>query len=202
MVFGVNEAVYGTSGRKDPFLPHFNQRYSPFWEVYADLQYYLREDGNDYVLIGFNRRSDVTVDEVIQPPSTSAKIDATRTTAIPLSIQYTVAADWVLKFTSERQWVYEGKNTVGPQYYNQLFSVGFSKSPTYVVALRYEFTTDQGTVDRRKDWTAVDFTYRLSSRHTLSFTVGGDRGGLICANNICRFVNPFLGVRASIVSYL
>lgn len=194
--------MYTTPGREGSFLPNMSSRYSPFWEIYTDIQYYLREGGNDYILIGFNRRSDEVVNEKIVPPLVSPGIDVTRTTAIPFSLQYTLDDEWVVKFTSERQWVYEGKNSVEPRYYNQLFTVSVSRSPSYAIALRYEFTTDNGTVDRRKDWTAVDVNYRLSSRHTVTFTVGGDRGGQVCANGVCRFVNPFLGVRASIVSYL
>jgi hypothetical protein len=57
-------------------------------------------------------------------------------------------------------------------------------------------------VDGRKDWFAIDGSYRLSNHHTITLTAGGDRGGQICANGICRVVNPFLGFRASIVSYL
>lgn len=193
---------YGTRGRRWSFLPNMSSRYSPFWEFYTDVQYYLHDGRNDYVLIGFNRRSDEIVDEVIVFPSTSPKIYATRTTAIPISFQYTILNYWVAKFTSERQWVHEGQNSVEPRYYNQLFSVTLSRSPIWAVALRYEFTTDRGTVDGRKDWTAIDLNYRLSSRHNITFTVGGDRGGQVCANGICRFVNPFLGVRASVVSYL
>lgn len=202
MVFGVPEPVYGAVMRKNSFLPNFNKRYSPFWEVYGDVQYFFREGGNDYVLIGFNRRSDEIADEVLVPPLTSPKIDATRTTGVPLAVQYTVSEGWVLKFVSERQWVYEAKNSVEPRYHNQLFTLSVSRTPHYAIALRYEFTTDKGTVDRRKDWTAVDINYRLSNRHRVTLTVGGDRGGQVCANGVCRFVNPFLGVRASVVSYL
>jgi hypothetical protein len=202
VVFGVKEPVYGRITRENSFLPSFKKRYSPFWELYADVRYYFEEDGNDYVLIGLNRRSDEIADEVLVPPLTSPKIDATRTTAIPVAVQYTVADNWVVKFVSEHQRVYERKNSVDPRYYNQLFTLSVSRTPQYAVALRYEFTTDKGTVDRRKDWSAIDVNYRLSNKHTLTFTVGGDRGGQVCANGVCRFVNPFLGVRASLVSYL
>lgn len=194
--------AYGTAGRKGSFLPKLDSRYSPFWEIYTELQYYFREGETDYVLIGFNRRSDEVVDENIVPPSTAPKVDATRTTAVPISVQYSLLPDWTLKLTSERQWVFEGKNSVEPRYYTQLFTLGISRSPIFAVAIRYEFTTDKGTVDGRKDWGAVDVNYRLSARHTVTLTAGGDRGGQVCANGVCRFVNPFLGVRASVISYL
>ncbi len=202
-LFGVDFTTYGSTERKNSWLPGFAAKYSPFWEVYGDLQYYFEEGGSDYVLVGLNRRSEDLADEVIiQPGHPHRTIKSTRSTAIPLSVQYTVADEWVLKFVSERQWVYEDANSANTRYYNHLVSVGVSKSPTFAVTIRYEFTSDYGTIDQRRNWTAVDASFRFSNNHTMTLTVGGDRGGQICANGVCRVVNPFLGVRASITSYL
>ena len=197
--------TYTSKDRRNSWLPSFAAKYSPFWEVYADFQYYFEEGGNDYVLIGLNRRSeDLTQNEVlVQPPGQpSSSIKSTRSTAVPLSIQYSISDDLVLKFTSERQWVHEDANPANDTYYNHLLSLGVANSPGFSVTIRYEFTSDFGTVDERRDWTAIDASYKLSNSHLVTFTVGGDRGGQVCANGVCRIVNPFLGVRASITSYL
>lgn len=194
--------VYGSVARTTSFLPSFDSKYSPFWEVYADWQYYFEEGGSDYALVGVNRRYDGFVDEILYSPEYGPKISATRTTSIPVSVQMTLGDDWGVKFTSERQWVNDEKSAGESEFYNQLFSLGVSKSPEYSLTLRYEFTTDQATVDGRKNWTALDLGYRLSQSHNITLTIGGDRGGQVCANGVCRVVSPFLGFRASVVSYL
>lgn len=194
--------VYRSTGRTTSFLPNFDAKYSPFWEVYADWQYYLDERGTDYVLVGINRRHDGTVYEVLYAAERGPVVSSTRTSAIPMAAQFTLGEGWVLKVSSESQWVNDEKSTGEPKFHNQLFSAGISKSPTYSLTLRYEFTTDEATVDGRRNWTALDLRYRLSQNHNVTLTVGGDRGGQICANGVCRVVNPFLGFRASVVSYL
>ncbi|MBM2840535.1 MAG: hypothetical protein HW412_1063 [Bacteroidetes bacterium] len=194
--------VFGSKARKNSWLPSLRAKYSPFWEVYADVQYYLEEGGADFVLVGFNRRSEDTAEEIRTPANPNGFIDSKRTTAIPISVQYTIADEWTLKFISERQWVYDDINLAQKDYYNHLLSIGIAKSPTFSVTLRYEFTSDFGTVDQRRDWTALDGSFRFSSNHTITLSFGGERGGLVCANGVCRVVNPFLGFRASIISYL
>lgn len=194
--------LYGSKPRSASWLPSFNRKFSPFWEAYAEFQYYLEEGGTDYVLVAFNRRSEDVAEELRTPSHPEGFIESRRLTAIPVSVQYTVAGSWTVKFVSERQWVYDDGNRAQKKFYNHLLSLGVAQSPSFSVALRYEFTSDKGTIDGRRDWTALDASYRFSSNHTVTLTVGGDRGGQICANGVCRIVNPFLGVRASIVSYL
>lgn len=202
-IFGVNFITYGSTARTNSWLPSFSAKYSPFWEVYTDVQYYFEEGGSDYVLVGFNRRSEDLADEVIiRPGHPHRTIKSTRSTAIPVSVQCTIGENWVLKLTSERQWVYEDANPANNTYYNHLLSLGLANSPSFAITLRYEFTSDFGTLDQRRDWTAIDTSYKLSGSNLVTLTVGGDRGGQVCANGVCRVVNPFLGVRASITSYL
>lgn len=194
--------VYGSRDRTTSWLPSFDRKYSPFWEVYSDAQYFFEEGGTDYVLVGFNRRSEDIADEVIiQPGHPHRTIKSTRSTAVPLAVQYSIGGI-TLKFTSERQWLYEDANPANTTYYNHLISLGLSSSPSIAVTIRYEFTSDHGTLDQRRDWTALDASYRLSPSNLVTLTIGGDRGGQVCANGVCRIVNPFLGVRASLTSYL
>jgi hypothetical protein len=194
--------VYGSKPRNTSWLPSFDRKFSPFWEAYAEFQYYFEEGGTDYVMVALNRRSEDIAEELRTPTNPQGFIESRRLSAIPISIQYTIGEDWTVKFVSERQWVYDDGNKAQKEFYNHLLSISVAKSPFFSVALRYEFTSDRGTIDGRKDWTALDASYRLSNSHTLTLTVGGDRGGQICTNGVCRIVNPFLGVRASVVSYL
>lgn len=194
---------YGSSPRSHSFLPSLNEKYSPFWEVYADVQYYFKEGETDYALLGFNRRSNQIANEQILLGGAHPRVtfETTQLTSVPIAVQYTLEEGWVVKFISERQWVYEEKNPAQARFYNHLLTLGLSKSPDFSVTLRHEFTSDHATVDGRKDWTAVDLSFHLGSSHLITMSAGGNRGGLVCANGVCRVVNPFLGFRASVLSY-
>jgi hypothetical protein len=170
--------------------------------MYAEVQYYFEEGGTDYVLLALNRRSEDIAEELSTPSNPQGYIESRRLSAVPISVQYSISENWSVKFVSERQWVYDDGNKAQKTFYNHLLSFSITQSPLFSITFRYEFTSDRGTVDGRKDWTALDASYRLSGNHTITLTLGGDRGGQICTNGVCRIVNPFLGVRASVVSYL
>ena len=193
--------VYASSDRSSSFWPSLNQAYSPFWEIYADWQYFLEAGGNDYVQVGLNRRSQDIANELSYTAGVGPAIEETRLTGIPLAAQYTVAEGWVVRFVLEQQWVHENMNLATTDFTNTLISLGVSRSPDYSITVRYERTSDGATVDGRKEWFAVDASVRISPAHSATLTVGGDRGGQVCANGVCRIVNPFLGVRVSLLSY-
>jgi hypothetical protein len=193
--------VYQSSARGSSFWPSLNPAYSPFWEIYADLQYYLQEGGDDYAQAGFDRRSQDIANELIYTSGAGPRIEETRLTEIPVAAQYTVAEGWAVKVVLEQQWVHESANPVTTNFTNTLISLGVSRSPDYALTVRYERTSDGATVDGRKEWIAVDAAVRISRNHNATVTVGGDRGGQVCANGVCRIVNPFLGVRVSMLSY-
>jgi hypothetical protein len=196
--------VYDAAGPRIQFFPYLSSQYSPFWEVYGDLQYFIEEGTNDYAIVGFNRRSDeITTGVAIRSPAgTEPPVTVTRSTGIPLSVNYNVYMDWVVKATVERQWVLVDEQGDRSSFANQLFSVNVSKSPTFSVGLRHEFTSDEKVKDGRRFWTAIDVGFRLSTSHTITLTAGADRGGTVCSAGVCRIVPPFSGVRVSILSYL
>jgi hypothetical protein len=189
---------YDKVERSSAWLPSRKAQFSPFFEFYGDAQFYFDEGGTDYVLLGFNRRMDKVAEEIPRTPIVVEK----NSFGIPLAIQYTLFDGWAAKFVTERQWVHDESNAAQHDFTNQLFSIGVSRSPRYSVALRYEYTTDRGSTDRRRDWTAVEFGLRVGQSHNIAVAVGGDRGGQVCSNGVCRVVPPFLGVRASVISYL
>lgn len=193
--------VYASGDRASSFWPTLQQAYSPFWEIYADWQLFWEEGGSDYVQMGINRRSQDIANEVNYTPVAGPAIAETRLTGIPLAAQYTVAEGWVVKIVFEQQWVHENENIATPDFTNTLVSLGVSRSPDYSLTLRYERTSDGATIDGRTDWLAVDAAVRISPAHNATLTIGGDRGGQVCANGVCRIVNPFLGVRVSLLSY-
>ncbi|MGA9117365.1 MAG: DUF6029 family protein [Bacteroidota bacterium] len=193
--------VFGSVSRPWSFLPSFSSRYSPFWELSLEWQYFLDEEGTGYVQTGFNRWYDEEADEILSASASSLRTDVAHSVFVPLVFQYPLGSGWAVKFVTEHQWLHDEKNSAQTDYTNHFFSAGVSLSPSSAATLRYEYTTDRATVDGRRHWAAVDLSHRLSAAHTLTLTAGADRGGQICANGVCRVVNPFAGVRASMLSY-
>jgi hypothetical protein len=193
--------VYGSTERTGSFLPSLSSPYSPFWEVYGDWQYFMDEEGSDFVLLALNRKFEKTADELAATTLGKEKVTVLHTTAATATGQYTIGDGWVVKGEVEQQWVHDDKNTVSPDYQNHLVSLEVSRSPEYSVTLRCEWSSDEGAVDGRKSWIAIDGAYRLGNSHNIRLMVGADRGGQVCANGVCRVVNPFQGVRATLLSY-
>jgi hypothetical protein len=137
--------VYASSDRSSSFWPSLNQAYSPFWEIYADWQYFLEAGGNDYVQVGLNRRSQDIANEVSYTVGVGPAIEETRLTGIPLAVQYMVVEGWVVKFVLEQQWVHENMNLATTDFTNTLVSLGVSRSPDYSITVRYERTSDGAT---------------------------------------------------------
>jgi hypothetical protein len=193
--------VFACVDRSADFWPSLDDELAPFWELYGDVQYFWDASGNAYVHAGLNRRSLTSVDELSGADRGITTVAQTRLTAIPLEVQCPLTEDWILAASIEQEWVHEEDLGPDADHRNTLVSAGLSWGPAYAVTFRYEWTTSHSTVDGRRDWFAVDMTGRITESHVVTLMAGADRGGQICSNGICRVVNPFSGVRFSLLSY-
>lgn len=176
-----------------PLLPSLDKSRSPFWEITADIEHFLNEEGS-YVKAGFDRRCDYTFFEF---GSTYINM-----TGIPIQVQWMLDETWSVKTTVEQQWVYHSAYQTDKSSFDLLFSLEISKSPEWSAGIRRESTTNPFDPTRRSIWIAVDGSYRIGRSHTVYLSVGDERGGQVCANGICRQINPFSGFRFSIISQL
>mgnify|MGYP006865005007 CR=1 FL=1 len=46
-------------------------------------------------------------------------------------------------------------------------------------------------LDRDKNWVNIEFAYNVTSSIRMSLMYGSLKGGLLCANGVCRFIEPF-----------
>ncbi len=190
--------IHQGRGRRFSWMPSFRKEYSPFWEVYGDVQYYFGEGSTDYLVLAFNRREDqISLELNRQIPL----VELIRSVAVPILVQHRLTEALVLVATSERQWVRDETNILSPVFVNQLFSLGIIRSPSLSATLRYEFTNATATVDGRTNWAALDLGYRFNPQTNFLLTIGVDRGGQVCSNGVCRIVPPFRGLRASLITY-
>ncbi|MCX8056969.1 MAG: DUF6029 family protein [Ignavibacteria bacterium] len=171
------------------FLPSLNKKRSPFWEVYFDFEYFLPDEVDSYLRIGFNRRSETKNDQMnfLNP------IQTTRISTIPFEFQKVWNENLSTKLNLESQWVFEYPKT--EKYFNQFFGVSINIFSKLSFGLRYELTTNEHETGGRKNWLVFEGGYRFGTNHTLILNYGRERGGTVCSNGICRQVLPFDGFR-------
>ncbi|MCR4417490.1 MAG: DUF6029 family protein [Ignavibacteria bacterium] len=175
-------------------FPSLNKLRSPFWEIYFDVEYYLPDEIDSYIRLGFNRRSE-TINERM---NFTNPIQTTRITTIPLEVQKVWNDYLSTKFISESQWIFEFPQS--EKFFNQFFSISFNLFSKYSFGLRYELTTNKFELENRKNWLVFEGGYRIGSNHTLIINYGKERGGTVCSNGICRQVLPFDGFRLSLTT--
>jgi hypothetical protein len=40
-------------------------------------------------------------------------------------------------------------------------------------------------------WASIDMIYNVNQNHQLSLSYGSQRGGVLCSNGVCRYIQPF-----------
>jgi hypothetical protein len=81
---------------------------------------------------------------------------------------------------------------------NHLISLTLSRSPNLSFTFNTEFTDDDEEPTGKKSWNLGEIQYKINQSNTVTVSYGTERGGLRCANGICRFVQPFEGFRATV----
>lgn len=192
--FAMKTVEHGTS-----WLPSFADERSPFWEFYAELEYfYLGEYADDsYLKLGFDRRV-LNTFELFNPLS---PVQPFRITGVPVKVQYLLWEVWSISVTSEHEWVSKFRFPDQYRYYNHLLSVSIAHSPDISFGCRYEITTNEYEANGDARWLVVEAGYRIKTSHIITISYGAERGGQVCSNGICRVINPFTGVRFSILSH-
>jgi hypothetical protein len=94
-------------------------------------------------------------------------------------------------------------------YRDQALAVSIGKPELFVLTLRYETRNraPQWLVDLRKigpetNWPVAELSLDLTARHNLRIRVGAEKGGLVCTGGVCRFEEPFKGIKLVLTSIL
>lgn len=192
----LNPSTYQFERKKvgSDLLPSLNKLRSPFWELYVDLEYYLPDEIDSYIRIGFNRRSETKNEQM----NLYRPIQPTRITTIPLEFQKVWDEYFSSKFISESQWVLESPQN--EKYFNQLLAISMNLYSKLSLGMRYELTTNKFEIGGRKNWIVFEGGYRFGTNHSLILSYGRERGGTVCSNGICRQVLPFDGFRLLLTS--
>lgn len=185
---------YQRVARDNNFIPDIsNDAFNPFWEYFIETEYYATE--KLYTKLAFARQSSVVYNQIT--PSASEKI---LTSTIPLEVKYELDNNFALKVNLEQQWEYNSIRTGEKSFMNQYASINLTKSPYLGVTVSGEFTNDKEEPTGKSSWFLGEIIYKLNQKNQITFSYGSERGGLKCTNGICRYVNPFEGFRATILT--
>ncbi len=185
-------------------------RFSPYWEIATHAEYEVDEE----MSLGFalQRRDNRVYREGDGNGIEGHSEDYTATTAM-LESEMSLGGTDNLHAILELQDVFDSKKKtsgidsagIAPddgRYNNVLLTVEFSRSPSWSVYGRFEWTTTETEQGGKRIWPVIGGTYRIGRTHTLGLQYGAERAGVVCTGGVCRLVNSFEGFRLSLVSNL
>lgn len=90
-------------------------------------------------------------------------------------------------------------------YYEHAGSFSIGKPELFVLTLRYERRNRVPEwlifeLGEETNWPLVELSLDVTHRHNLRVRVGGEKGGLVCSGGVCRFEEPFRGVKVVLTS--
>jgi hypothetical protein len=100
---------------------------------------------------------------------------------------------------AEQEWVDDNYSS-DRHFFNQALFLTVIHAPLLSAAVRFEWTTNPDDPSFRTTWTSAEIGIRAGGGHAITLTAGQERGGLVCSNGICRFVQPFSGIRVRVQS--
>jgi hypothetical protein len=187
-----NNGFLVTWEREVSFMPTLDAMFSPFWELYGELEWYF--DGGSFVRAAFNRRWDN------QYEGNLGHVQAS--TTIPVRVEYLLDEEFSLGLNLEQQFFHDSFNRIEPHFFNEFISLSLARAGLWTATVRVEYTTDKSDASGKDFWRAAEFAYRIGTHHTATIMYGTERGGLICSSGVCREVLPFDGFRLSLQSQL
>lgn len=90
-------------------------------------------------------------------------------------------------------------------YYDHAASFSIGKPEMFVLSVRYERRNRVPEwlvpkLGEETSWPMVELSLDLTRRHNLRIRVGAEKGGLVCSGGVCRFEEPFRGVKLVLTS--
>ena len=190
-----NGFEFARQKRSANYLPSFDKKYSPLYEVFLQAEYSL--DYYSKIEFGIARRKSILYNDFF--PANSHEITSS---VIPMLLQYVFSRDYSLSVQYELELVNDNYNTPQPNYNNNFISVTGNLFSKFNLNFRYERTTNRRDLSGKKDWFTFEAGWRITDANTIQFSVGRERGGQTCSNGVCRYIQPFEGFRMQLLSYI
>lgn len=90
-------------------------------------------------------------------------------------------------------------------YYEHALSFSLGKPERFVLSFRFERRSRIpgwliSKYGEELSWPLAELSLDLTTRHNLRIRVGAEKGGLVCSGGVCRFEEPFKGVKMVLTS--
>jgi hypothetical protein len=184
---------FNKQSRSTNFIPSSNKEYSPYWEVFGEVIHYFNP--TTFFKLAFALRESTIYDEFFD----GINNHIIRSTVIPIQINQTVSSFYSFEAEIEYEKVFDNFNVSQMDYHNILFTltnVFFSQG---TLTLRYELTNNEYDVSEKMDWFTIEAGIRIFEKNTLVVSYGSEKGGQVCSNGVCRYLQPFEGFRFSLL---
>jgi hypothetical protein len=135
------------------------------------------------------------VKERIEPP-----VDLKTETDPTLSATYNLG-----EFFVEAEYEHDFISADTSSYYDHALALSIGKSERFQFTIRYERRNRvpvwlEHKLGSGKSWPMAELSLDLTSKHNLRIRVGGEKGGLVCSGGVCRYEEPFKGVKVVLTS--
>jgi hypothetical protein len=186
--------VFKKQERNGDFLPSPSKEYSPYWELFGEVVHYFNE--STYMKLALARRDKTFYDEFFG----GLNNHLIKSTIVPAQINHTFSSFYSIEGQVEYEKVYDNFNERQTHYNNYLFTVINTFVSQLTLTFRYEITNNEFDVSERKDWFTIESGFRINQGNTVVASYGRERGGQVCSNGVCRYIQPFEGFRFSLIT--
>lgn len=176
------------------FLPSFSNEYSPYWELFGEIVYYF--DESTYAKLALARRDKTFYDEFFEGRNSHV----IKSTVLPIQINHSLSNFYAVEFQGEFEKVFDNYNEKQKHFSNFLFTLINTFSSQFTLTARFEFTNNKFEVSGKQDWFTIETGLRITQGNILLASYGKERGGQVCSNGVCRYIQPFEGFRFSIIT--
>ncbi len=185
-------------------------RYSPYWEAFAKADYTLDDDNSFSLALQqrYNMTYTVGNGDLIAPSAVAYRASTAMLEAYDgLGKRNTLHSILELQRVTDDTKVQPAIDSIGQaasdgRYFNALLTLEFTRSPTWTIFTRVEYSTTNTEESQRHFWPVIGAAYRIGTAHTITAQYGAERGGVVCTGGVCRLINPFEGFRLEVTSTL
>lgn len=194
--FSYDESIFAfrKEERYLSFLPSADKKFFPYYEVFGEIEHYFSE--SNYMKAAAGYRSKVFYDEFFGGKNNHEITSL----VIPLQLNNTLSNFYSYEAEIQGERVYDNFNRGQEVFYNLLFTFINTVKSSLTLTLRYELTDNNHDLSGKKNWFTIEAGYRINQGNSAVISYGSERGGQICSNGVCRYIQPFEGFRVSLLS--
>ncbi len=185
-------------------LPVMSEEYSPYTGVFANLEYDDYEKTRYVLQGGYHEDIEFTTTALGGYSNWFRRIGFGGLYESRFTGNLSGSVDMQVMFVDEVK-----RNRT---YIDEFIAFTFSRSPDITATILLERTENSKDVGgltspdwitrgaNGRIWPGIEVTYNFTGNNQLRLFTGHERGGLKCSGGICRWVNPFQGVKFTFTS--